>query len=202
MKSILIAVTAASLAVTMSACKPSGKAAAGNKPQNVPLASASPSPKGTPAPTGTANTTLDPCALVTAAEASALTGASYGPGKLEVDSSAARRCIYGAQTKNVFTVIVAQATSVAQAQAVKDQMRAQAEQALSGQPVNLNKVSGVGDDAESISASFAQYGISLSGLYVLKGTVGFALVDLVVGAPAPTVAALTTQAQTVIGRLP
>lgn len=149
---------------------------------------------------GSASTTLDPCQLVTQQEASALIGVSYGPGRPESDPGGAKRCVYGYQTKNVFLVIVVQGSSVEQVQAEKDKIRAEAEQQLGAQ-ITLTKVSGVGDDAEFLQAPLNNV-INVSGLYVVKGTVGFALVDTVAGGTAPGQAALTTQANTVLGRLP
>jgi hypothetical protein len=129
-----------------------------------------------------------------------LTGASYGSGMEETDSAVSRRCIYGAQTRNVFEVIVVQAASVAQATAQRDKLRADAQRQFGGQ-VDMNQLSGIGDDAEWLHAG-PQAGISVAGIYVLKGTVGFGLVDVVLGAPAPSQGALTDQAKTVLGRLP
>src|SRR6185437_12140436 len=101
----------------------SGQPSANKSPTPVPVLpgggqSASPSP--TPAATATGTTTVDPCQLVTQQEASQLTGVSYGPGKLEVDSAISRRCIYGAQTKHVFEVIFVQGASADQAKAYAD----------------------------------------------------------------------------------
>src|SRR4051812_39997261 len=65
-----------------------------------------------PSPTGSARaTTLDPCQLVTAAEASQLSGVTFGPGKEETTGSdnTGKRCTYGSQTKNVFFVQVVSA---------------------------------------------------------------------------------------------
>src|ERR1700694_2508563 len=58
-------------------------------------------------PSATANPNLDPCQLVTQQEASQLAGTTYGAGKKETLSSASSICTYGAQTLNVFTVLVA-----------------------------------------------------------------------------------------------
>jgi hypothetical protein len=133
---------------------------------------------------------------VNADEASQLTGAHYGPGKEEQDSASSRRCIYGAQTKDVFEVIVVQGTSVAEAQTAKNDLLAQVPH-----QITLTPVPGVGDDARAFRATL-QGILGISALYVLNGTVGFALVDEVNGKSPPTTAALVAQAQTVIGRLP
>lgn len=140
---------------------------------------------------------LDPCQLVPQQEASALAGASFGPGQLESENASSSRCTYGGNTKNVFLVIVARASSVAEAQAQRDELRSQAETQLGGK-LNVAKVSGVGDDAESITGSLSGIGVNVSGLYVLKGALGFALVDEVQGGPAPTTQALIDETNKVL----
>jgi hypothetical protein len=203
MRPIVIVGVGVLLASALAGCGSSGAPTGGASPSGAalgaaPAASASPTPAA--APSGTASTTIDPCQLVSPQEASTLTGASYGSGTVETDSAASRRCIYGARTRNVFEVIVVQAASVAQAQTEKDKLRADAQQQFGGQ-VDMSQLSGIGDDAEWLHAG-PQAGISVAGIYVLKGTVGFGLVDVVAGAPAPSQAALTDQAKTVLGRLP
>ena len=140
---------------------------------------------------------LDPCQLVPQQEASALAGASFGPGQLESENASSSRCTYGGNTKNVFLVIVARASSVAEAQAQRDELRSQAETQLGGK-LNVAKVSGVGDDAESITGSLSSIGVNVSGLYVLKGALGFALVDEVRGGAAPTTQALIDETNKVL----
>ena len=203
MRSIWILAASALLAGALTGCTASNGPTGGPSPSGAalgagPAASGSPSPSAVPS--RTSSTAIDPCALVTQSEASALTGASYGAGKEETDPGGSKRCIYGYQTKNVFEVIVVQAASVEQAQAEKDKLRAEAEQQIGGQ-VDMSRLSGIGDDAEWLHAGPIQ-GISVAGLYVVKGTVGFALVDVVAGTAAPSQAAMTGQATTVLGRLP
>jgi hypothetical protein len=145
---------------------------------------------------------IDPCRLVTQQEASALTGATFGPGREESEAAGEKRCVYGYQTMNVFIVAVVQAATVAEAQSAKDQIRAEAKQQL-GAAVSLSRVAGLGDDAESLQGSGSLGGgtLSLGGIYVLRGRTGFALIDATAG-HAPGTGALTAQARTVLGRLP
>ena len=77
------------------------------------------SPSATPTPTATVATTLDPCQLVTAAEASTLSGATFGAGLEETTGTngTGKRCTYGSQTTNVFFVQVASSDNAADAQA-------------------------------------------------------------------------------------
>jgi hypothetical protein len=201
MKAIARTTVAAVLAVLLAACSSGGQPSADKSPQGGIPGPGAPSASATPTPATSASgaaTTIDPCQLVTAAEASTLTGVTYTSGKLEVDSVSSRRCIYGGQTKHVFEVIVAQAASPAAAKAYATALRAQAEQ-LIGASVALSAVTGIGDDAETLHAT--KSGIDMAGLYVVKGANGFALVDETLGTAA-SIPALETQAQTVLSRLP
>lgn len=141
------------------------------------IAAAAP-PTQTSAPAATvqaagASTALDPCALVPAAEASRLAGVTYGPGIEETLASSSKRCTYGSQTLNVFTVESMRAQSSAAAQAAWSQEQAQAQAALQKQvPAGLKvswhliPASGLGDRAATVSA-----GISISGQTVaISGT--------------------------------
>jgi hypothetical protein len=201
MKPIRLVAVAAVLAASLAACT-SNHPTVSKTPVPAPAlpggqnASPSTTPTATASPSGT--TAVDPCQLVTPQEASALTGASYGAGKLEIDSAVSRRCIYGGQTKHVFEVIFVQGSSPDQVKAYADALRAQAEQQLSA-TVAMSQLSGIGDDAESLHGT--KSGIDMAGLYVRQGLYGLALVDETSG-HAATIADLTTQMQTSLGRLP
>ena len=146
---------------------------------------------------------LDPCTLVTAQEASQLAGASYTTGKEETTAGNGKYCWYGAQTTNVFEVVVAQAPDAATLQAEKTAALAKIQQGATG-PAKITMLSGIGDEAAFLTLSQTISGQTLngSGIYVVKGLVFFAIVDIVLGKPAPTSAAMQAQAQTVISRLP
>jgi hypothetical protein len=163
---------------------------------STPTISASELPTGVP-------TTLDPCQLVTSQEASQLSGASYGAGVEGTTSGNGKTCVYGAQTLNVFNVIVGQAADVATAQAGK----AAAEAALQQQANNAIQFTtlptfadGAAYVSESVTVSGQTYNIAA--FYALKGTVFFGFSDLALNHAAPTAAALQAQAQTMLGRLP
>lgn len=148
-------------------------------------------------------TSLDPCKLVTAQEASQLAGATYTTGKEETTQGNGRFCWYGAQTTNVFEVVVAQAPDAATLQAEKTAALAKIQQGATG-PAKTTMLTGIGDEAAFLSLSQTISGQTLngSGIYVVKGLVFFAIVDIVLGKPAPSSAAMQAQAQTVITRLP
>ncbi len=171
------------------------------------VATVAPSAADTAAPTFLAATgaptSLDPCKLVTAQEASQLAGASYKSGTEETTQGNGKYCWYGANTVNVFEVVVIQAPDAATLQTDKAAALAQLEQKAGG-PVKTSMLSGVGDEAAFLSLSQTISGQTLngSGIYVVKGLVFFAIVDIVLGKPAPSSAAMQAQAQTVITRLP
>lgn len=210
MRHITIMGAAAILATSLAACSSPGKPSANPTPVSNPTTA---TPTGTapataPAPVATGSkptTTLDPCLLMTQQEASQLTGESFGPGKEGGGGGVApRSCIYGAQTKNVFIVIVVQGSSVQQVQTMRNAMLAQIRSSGSG-TLPLTTVPGVGDNAQAVYGTIlAGNGGSLdaSGIYVLKGTIAFALVDETSIGGRPSTAALAAQAKTVLGRLP
>lgn len=153
-------------------------------------------------------TSIDPCQLVPQAEASALAGASFGPGTSET-AGLSKRCTYGGQTLNVFTVEVAEATDATAAQAAWDQAQAQVDAELKQKlPPGINiavantNVSGIGDKAAVLSGTATIQGqtIGISGIYVLKGAKFFAFQDLKLGTP-PTQAAMEAEAKVALGRL-
>lgn len=183
---------------------PTAAASTSAAPQQSQPAAASVSVIGT-----TVATNIDPCQLVTAAEASVLAGTTYSSG-MEQTSGNGKECIYGYQTTNVFTVEVVQADSAATAQAAWADAKAKADAGLkqqlpAGVTVNVNTggVPGLGDQAATVyvSTSLGGQQVGLSGVYVLKGATFFAFQDLLVGHAPPTLAAMEAQATTDLGRI-
>jgi hypothetical protein len=189
-----------------------------------PAATAAPTPAPTAAPTdspapssGGATTTasdgptavptaIDPCQLIPAAEAGALAGATFGPGVGKSLSGNGRMCTYGANTKNVFEVIVAVAPDVATAQKAEASTLAdlQANAAQLNQGLSITKLPGFAPGADAVLDQLKHnaLGIQGVGMNVLKGTVFFAFNDLVLGGAAPSADAMKAEAMTVLGRLP
>jgi len=153
-------------------------------------------------PTGVP-TSLDPCVLVPAQEASQVAGATFGAGKEETTSGNGRICVYGGQTLNVFEVIVGQAPDAATAQAAKAEAEAQI-QSAAGKAVQFTELPGFADGAAYTTGTVSLSGQSIgaSGFYFLKGVnfVGFS--DLAFGHAALTAAALQAEATAILGRLP
>lgn len=156
---------------------------------------------------------LDPCQLVTSAEASSLAGATFAAGKPETTEGGAKTCVYGYQTLNVFMVVVTQAKDAATAQADWAQEQAKAQAAINqgipaGANVNLNvtDVSGVSGADKAAVATFnttiSGQTIGITAIYLLKGAVFLTFSDLVVGHAPPTTAAIEAQAVTSLKRLP
>lgn len=169
-----------------------------------PGSSSSPTQSGSPsASPKAAETTIDPCQLVTQQEASQMTHASFGPGK-EEGTKIRHTCVYGAQTPNVLMVFVLQGATTEDAQTEWNQLLAEAKSAA-GQAANLVHLtpdSGIGDRAEWVELNLSQIDVSGRGLAFLKGAVGVYMIDEVRGGSAPSRDAMTAQAQTVLGRLP
>ena len=176
----------------------------------------SPSPTApaqlTPSASASANPNLDPCQLVTQQEASQLAGTTYAAGKKEALSSASSLCTYGAQTLNVFTVIVAVAPDATTAQADWAQEEAKAQAGVkqlvaeAGGTVSLKAgditLPGADKAATAIAtANISGHTLNISAIYVLKGAVFFTFADLVAGNPAPTASAMAAQATTVLTRV-
>jgi len=195
-------------AVLLAACTGSTATTA---PQPTAAASTAPTPAGSSAPSAAAPsfgatgvpTTLDPCQLVTASEASALSGGSFTTGTEGTTSGGGKTCVYGAQTSNVFTVILAVAPDVATAKAGEAAAEAQIAKAAGKgyQPTELPNFA----DGAVVYAGDLKIGATTDhagAMYVLKGTTFFGFSDLNSSGLALSEAALQAQAQTILGRLP
>jgi hypothetical protein len=206
--------TAAALAVPLSAllltaCGSS--ASTGTSSGSGSAAAAQPAASAAPSPSQSAvATSLDPCQLVTSSEASSLAGTTFGPGQEET-TNGGKRCVYGSQTTNVFTVEVAQAQDASTAQADWSQEQSQAQNLVEqklppGVDVSLNtqNVTGLGDRAATAysTASVAGHKIGISGIYLLKGATFLAFQDLLLGSNPPSSAAMQAEARTALGRVP
>ena len=155
-----------------------------------------------------ASTSLDPCTLVTSAEASALAGTTFGAGQ-ETANGNGKRCTYGARTLNVFTVEVVAAQDAATAQSVWAEAQSEAKAATAqqlppGLHISLNTDSvAIGDKAATVSggANLAGHSFGFSGIYVLKGATFFAFQDLLLTKAPPAESAMEAQARTTLTRV-
>jgi hypothetical protein len=222
----LLTVTAAVVASALAGCSSSGSsgttppapqpsteqasAAAIASAVSPAATSAATSPGTAPSQSGVA-TSLDPCQIVPASEASALAGATFGAGKEEPSGTDGKRCVYGSQTTNVFSVIVGQAATVADADADWSTEQADAQAALTKQVPSGVKFSeqtkdvpGLADRAAVAdgSVSLGAESIAASAIYLLKGTVFLSFSDVAVGGAAPTAVALEAEAGKALARVP
>jgi hypothetical protein len=205
----IIALAAASLAVLAGCSAGSGAVSTSSASR---ASSASPAPKAasTPSTGAAASANVDPCTLVTSAEASALEGTSLGTGT-ESDTDGGKRCVYAAGTAGGFFVQFAQASDAASAQSdwAQEQASAQSlvqQQLPAGVSANFttNDLSGLGDKAAAGSASIdaAGHTIAISTIYLLKGPDFLAFGGSALDKPAATTDALEAQAKTSLARLP
>jgi hypothetical protein len=170
--------------------------------------SAEPSDSGLDGPTAVP-TSIDPCQIIPAAEAGQLAGATFGPGKESTTEGNARICTYGASTLNVFTFEVAIAPDEATAQADEAAALADidAEAAkLSSQGFTTTKLPGFAPGADAVlfvgTVDLGGTKVGGSAIYVLHGTTFFGFSDIALRQAPPTADTLTTEAMTVLGRLP
>jgi hypothetical protein len=175
-------------------------------PASTPSAAASPSP-----PT---LASLDPCKLVTAQEASQLSGTTYDAGVEQTADNGARECIYSRQSLSVFVVMVNVATDAATAEADWATTEADAQSGLQqlagseGASVGLqagNITLPGANEAATAAASGAIGGnhtLNISAIYVLKGAVFFMFSDLVLDKSAASASAMATLAATTLTRIP
>ena len=223
---VLLTVTAPALVSALAACSAatsSGAVQGGQVATQAASPAAATSAAATSAPASTAAassaaasgtavpTTLDPCQVVTAAEASALAGTTFGAGKEEPSGTDGKRCVYGSQTTTIFSVIVGQADNASDADAAwsTEESAAQAaieKQAPAGMSVteHTTDVSGLADRAAVATGSASGAGVTLgaSAIYLLKGAVFLTFSDVVVGASAPSPSALESEATKALARVP
>lgn len=213
----LAACTSASTGSTAPAASLAASPAPTSAASSAPLASApTANASGSASPSGQAvmasngptavPTAIDPCQLISAQEAGQLTGAAYGPGIDVTTSKHARICTYGANTKNVFQVIVAVAPDVATAKAAEASEEAdlQANAARINAGLTVTQMPGFapGVDAAMLVIKPNSIGVAGRSMMVLKGAVYFGFSDLVVGGAAPSADAMKAEAMTALARLP
>jgi hypothetical protein len=159
-------------------------------------------PAVTPPPSGGAVlTSVDPCELVPASEASKLAGVPFGPGS-EHMAGDVKECVYGTITTNEVTISVVQAASVAQAQAAKQQLLADIQQQADG-TLKVTQLD-LADGAAEAEGSLPFNGTTLAarGIYVLKSTIAFGISNIVIGHDAPASSAFMDEANAALARLP
>ena len=192
--------------------RPSLVADASTAPSAIP-SMAAPSPTDSAAPEATVAATavptaIDPCTLITPAEASKLTGSSFGPSKPTTNANNARTCDYGQQGL-FFNVLVVVAPDAATAKAQEPAFKADLEKMASDAGLKSVKLTELPDfepgvDAAVIHGSVTAGGQTIKGvsLYALKGAVLFAMSEVMFGGTVTSDAAMEAQAKDSLGRLP
>ena len=151
-------------------------------------------------------TSIDPCQLVTHADATKLTGAPFTEGQASTGENNVKTCEYG-QEGVVLTVTAAVAPDEATAKQNEAATKADLEKNAPGLPIKVEELPGFapGVDAAVASGSASGGGLSYDGIaiYVLKGTEFFAITDIAtLGGGAPTSQQMQDQAKVALGRLP
>lgn len=202
---VCVGVVACLMVLSVPAAAQSGGSSAGSDLNTNPTDDTSPS-----APA--AAVALDPCQLVTSAEASSLAGTTFASGLEQTTDGGSRVCVYGYQTTNVFMVLITQApdSDTAQQTWADEEQRAQA-LLQQGLPPNVSVKYALSDltlpgfDRASLAGgtgTIAGRAINATAIYLLKGPAFVTFSDLVLDNPAPTGDAMQSQAATVNGRLP
>ena len=180
---------------------PAGASASAAAP-GTPAPSASPTPLGGGGePSGSAaasspdasQVAINPCMLLTDAQASAINGVAYGPGEVHPLARSGVQCVWSNNAVGSITLQVEVASDSATAQAAYTAGLAQVQQAGSvAQVPNLADMAVIGRVPASI--------ISTGGIYVLDGATFFDVVYLLGTAPSDT--QLTDAATLILGELP
>lgn len=207
MRSSRVAFATLTAALLLGGCSSSATSTASPTP-----ATQSPAAKSSPSSKASTHVALDPCLLVTSAEASSLTGVTYAGGTEDTTTSGGKICFYGSQTINLVEVFLAQAPDAATANSEWAQKEAEAQTQLSkaappGVTVNItiNDVSNIsGADRAALgmlSETFNGHTLNGIGIYILKGAVFVSFVAVVLDHAAPSSSAMEAEASVILKRI-
>ncbi len=207
--SLALAACSATSSSTTPSATGSASVAPAATPTMIATATASEAASTSQSPTATTvPTALDPCQIVTAAEASALTGATFSAGEESTTQGGGKLCAYS-QEGIVFEVLVGQSADAATAKAQEPAFKAELENGVAQAGIanpTLTELPGfeTGVDAAVLEGSATIQGVKASAiaLYALKGAVFLAMSDITVGGTPPTSAQIQAQAHTSLGRIP
>jgi hypothetical protein len=206
----LIAVSILGLTACSTGASPSPSSTSSVAASPPPSATASSAPAGatgSEAAQATAvPTSIDPCQLVSAQDANALTGANFTAGQASTGANNVKTCNYGQEGVDL-TVVAARAPDVATAKKNEDDAKADLQKNAPGLPYKLEELPGFapGVDAAVVSGSIGSGSQTYTGIaiYVLKGTDFFAITDIsTLGNRGPTSTQIEDQAKVALGRLP
>jgi len=155
-------------------------------------------------------TDIDPCQLITSADASSWVGVKFGAGKETTNENNIRSCNYNAAGPNLFFVAVGIAPDVATAKAAEAAEEANLQsQAESMAKLNLT-LEKLPNFADNTDAAILQGGLSAAGekvaaraMFVLRGTTFFTFSDTAInsGEP-PSEQAFKDKANELLAKLP
>jgi hypothetical protein len=209
MSSAMVRAAIMGLALVLVACSagPAGasSASASQTSSQVPAASPTSEPPGespSTLPTAVA-TVVDPCELLTAQEASNLSGTNFGGGKEATLPNHVRTCTYlNPPDPTQVTVTVVQAPDVATAQAAKKEFLNTIKRKMHANVTSTTFDMADGGAILRASATDSGMTLNVAAVFVLKGTIAFGVSELLVNSQSASDDALKSLAQTVVGRLP
>jgi len=155
-------------------------------------------------------TDIDPCQLITSADASSWTGVKFGAGKESTTESNIRTCNYNAAGPNLFFIAVGIAPDAATAkaaEAAEEADLASEAQSMAGLGMTVEKLPNF---AENTDAAILQGGgtdagqkVAARAMFVLRGTTFFAFSDTAInsGEP-PSEQAFKDKANELLAKLP
>jgi hypothetical protein len=155
-------------------------------------------------------TDIDPCQLITSADASSWTGVKFGAGKESTTASNIRTCNYNAAGPNLFFIAVGIAPDAATAkaaEAAEEADLASEAQSMAGLGMTVEKLPNF---AENTDAAILQGGgtdagqkVAARAMFVLRGTTFFAFSDTAInsGEP-PSEQAFKDKANELLAKLP
>jgi hypothetical protein len=152
-------------------------------------------------------TSIDPCQLITAADASTLVGVTFGAGKAHTNENNVKDCVYSAGT-NVFTVEVAVAPDEATAKAAEASAKQDLENQGKGMIKSGMKVTELPSFAPNTDAALLEGSVTgpikldARSMFLLKGTIFAGFDDIAINGSAPSADAMKAEAMKVIGELP
>ena len=154
-------------------------------------------------------TDIDPCQLITSADASSWVGVTFGAGKESDNENNVRSCTYAAPGPNLFIVAVAIAPDADTAKAAEAAEEADLQsQANQLGTLAIKKIPNFADntDAAILQGSMSAGGqkIGARAMYVLRGTTFFAFSDIAInnGGTPPTEQAFKDKANELLAKLP
>jgi hypothetical protein len=170
-----------------------------------PSSAATEAPSETELPSAVA-TAIDPCQLITAAEAGQMVGVTFGAGKEHEGANHVKSCTYTSGT-NTFTVDVAVAPDEATAKTAENQAVSAIEsnQGLKDAGMKETKLTNFapGTDALILDGQVkGQISLAARALMLLKGVTYVGFSDLAIGGDVPSQDAFKNEAMTVISRIP